>query len=187
VNKSFTTKFLKNPVNKSGFSVSDFACRFDNEDVWIKALAACGYNPWDVFTLGGKCHHSHYRQQENEFFAGTIVKRPAMLSLEEHYNQQTSISPAAECLRIKQSIERVIFNSHKVHLLGNKSCRCNCSQWDDGRYSDQYSDSDSSDDEEWERASDFQEDHYIPMDDDPNWMLYIPRHQFSGVEPLLAL
>lgn len=165
-------------VNKCGLSVSNYACLNDNQEVWIQALAACGHNPWDVFTLEDEWSHICSRLGENVFFAGTIITRPTVLSFEEYYNQQTSIGPVDECLRVKQSIERIRTRSRTENLTGNESPRCDCRQWRDCQYSDEYSDSDSNDDDEWENASDYEEDHYIPRDDDPNWMVYIPHHQF---------
>lgn len=165
-------------VNICGSSVSNYAWHYGNQQVWIQALAACGYNPWDIFTLEDEWNHLFSGLGLNVFFAGTITTRPTKLSLEQHYSQQTSISPADECLRVKQSIDRTRFFSQKENLTVNDSQRCTCTPWDDGKYCDEYSDSDSSDDEEWENASNFQEDHYMPTEDNPNWMSYVPHHRF---------
>jgi hypothetical protein len=77
--------------DKYGLTVSELACRFDHEEVWIEVLAQCGYDPRAGFSLHES--YNYFRDFVGMGVFSTVVPviRPTKLSFPEYCEQQKSI------------------------------------------------------------------------------------------------
>jgi hypothetical protein len=73
-------------INKYGLSVSDIACEHDHEEIWIEVLVTCGYDPWNVFSVGNNFFRPFPGM--HVFSTAEVIPRAIKLRLEEYYSRK---------------------------------------------------------------------------------------------------
>jgi hypothetical protein len=162
-------------IDNEGITPSDLAHCYDHLDVWIQVLAACGYNPREVFDV----EYNPLRQYTGmkTFFAGEVSIRPTKLSFKEYYAIQQSTGCDG---RASYHTDRGPTQCAKIQAIygdsgessDGESSRSDCEECEYREFSD-WDDGDTEDD-----ASVCQDDDYESIDGDPTWRAYIPRHRF---------
>jgi hypothetical protein len=162
-------------VSKYGISVSDLAVCNHHEETWIRVLAACGYNPMEVFNIE---HISSIQERGmTTFFAGEVSIRATKMSFEEYYaNEQLN----GFCGRSRDDEDWDALSIAEMKAIygddeestDDESSTSHCEEPENSEFSDWGHSSTE------ENESVFQDDDYESMDGDPVWRTYIPRHRF---------
>lgn len=162
-------------VDNNGISPSDYACYYDHVELWVQVLAACGYNPMEVFDI--EYISSRLGVGMLTFFTREVPIRATKLSFEEYYAYKESTgcggrSSGDEDWNAKDHAEIKAIYGDSEESIGDESSRSDCEECE---YSES---SDWDDDGTEDNASVCQDDDYESIDGDPAWRAYIPRHQF---------
>lgn len=146
--------------NWFGQTASDIACLYDHEELWIQVLAACGYNPWEVFSLDNEWLRRY--AGINIFSAMKISKFP----FEDRHTHQESIELDDTPIDHEDwSMSKTLGEIKAIY--GD-----NDDDTDDGYSIDIYGYCDTP---IWNGIED---DIYRPINGDPTWLAYVPQYQY---------
>jgi len=97
-----------------GRTVSETACRNGHEEVWVEVLAACGYDPQQVYNILE--HFGNYEEYPglNCFPAVVPVVRSTRLSFAEYCQQRKLL----DCVKYAECYERHRFRMMYCQFLG---------------------------------------------------------------------
>jgi hypothetical protein len=158
-------------IDNGGMTPSDIACRFGHEEVWIQALAKCGYDPWQVFTLENESLHDYFPGM-GIFLAAAPSVRPTKLSI-------LGFSEQLEVLK-DPGIPDIDRNSW-IYVPADFIRCLNGSETDSDCWSDGISNFESAvwdDGQESNGGGYCYGPDYSPINSEPTWLAYIPCHQF---------
>jgi hypothetical protein len=146
--------------NWFGQTASDIACLYDHEELWIQVLAACGKNPWEVFSLDNEWLRRY--SGINIFSAMGVPK----FSFEGRHAHRESIDlDDASIYHEDCSISKTLAEIKAIY--GD-----NDDDTDDGYSIDIYGFCDTP---IWDGIED---DIYTPINGDPAWLAYVPQYQY---------
>jgi hypothetical protein len=166
--------------NNFGQTPSDVACLYDHEEIWIQVLAACGYDPWEVFSLENEWLRRY--SGTNIFPAMPATLWPMLFGFRGEFTYGDSIGLEDNLTDNEDWNKKIRAEIQVIYGDNDDECSNEDQAFDTSHHKfpiwDIYSAEDCEDSVQHNVWNPEEDDEYVPINGDPQWLAYTPRHRF---------